>query len=315
MTDLSRTPLVLFHAKCYDGHTAAWAFRHFKGPHAEFVPMGYGHPEDLPDCKGRMVWLLDISFPREVMKERIIKPSIRTTVYDHHKTAEAELKGILEEMRDEGLQRSADKIIFDVNRSGAGITWDELEREAGKKAGIHPPRYNGQRSCRLIDYVEDRDLWAFKWPDSKEISAYISTVPMTFEDWDVLGDEMSSGEGFARAKAKGQAIQQYIDVFGLKARAMTLFREVGGFEVPVINVPYMNCSEHVGALAEKHPEAAFAAGFFMNGKGEWQFSLRSKADESGNVFDVSEIAQQYGGGGHQGAAGFETKTLPWDDEA
>ena len=127
MTDLSRTPLVLFHAKCYDGHTAAWAFRRFKGPNAEFVPVAYGHAEDIPDCKGRMVWMLDVSFPREVMKERIIKPSIRTTIYDHHKTAEADLAGILEEMRDEGLQPLRRR--HHMGRAGERV----------RKEGRHPP--------------------------------------------------------------------------------------------------------------------------------------------------------------------------------
>jgi oligoribonuclease NrnB/cAMP/cGMP phosphodiesterase (DHH superfamily) len=301
---------VIYHGNCYDGFTAAWAFRRFKGPNADFVPINHG--DDPPDCKGRMVWVLDFTFPRDVMIEKVIAPSIRTTIYDHHKTAEADLHGISDELRERGLQRSADKIVFDVSRSGAGITYDELEREAGQKAGRHTPRYNGERPCRLIDYVEDRDLWSFKWPDSKEVSAYIATLTMTFEVWDALGEKMSNSVGTREVVAMGSAVQGYIDNFGAKARAMLHWRKVGGFEVPVINVPYMNCSEHVGTLAEEHPEAPFACGFFLNSKGQWQFSLRSRPDENGDTFDVSDVAKQYGGGGHQGAAGFQVDELPWE---
>jgi len=34
-------------------------------------------------------------------------------------------------------------------------------------------------------------------------------------------------------------------------------------------------------------------------KGRYQYNLRSRGD-----FDVSEVAKQFGGGGHAGAAGF-----------
>lgn len=318
LNDNQKRPLVIYHGKCFDGHTAAWVFRKFKGENCDFFAADYGHPEKLPSTQGRMVWLLDVSFDREVMKNQIIRPSLRTTVYDHHKTAEKNLDGILEELRDEGLQRQADKIVFDMSRSGAGITYDELEKEAGKKAGIHTPRYNGQRKQRLVDYIEDRDLWRWRWPKSQEVSAYISTVTMDFEHWDELGDLMSTDQGVQKVIEKGEAIQAYIDTFGEKVRAMAIWRKVGGFEVPVINTPYMNCSEHVGKLAEENPEAPFAVGYFVNAHGQWQFSLRSrpnKDEPGGEQFDVSDIALQYGGGGHPGAAGFQIDAdcfLPWE---
>ena len=47
----------------------------------------------------------------------------------------------------------------------------------------------------------------------------------------------------------------------------------------------------------------FAATFFYDGEG-YVFSLRS--DDNG--LDVSEIAKQYGGGGHKHAAGFKLKS-------
>lgn len=305
MTDLARRPLVLYHGSCYDGFTAAWAFRKFHGPNCDFVPCNYGDKE-LPDTKGRRVWVLDFSFPREEMIHKIIKPSIKTTVYDHHKTAEAALEGIPAELHALGAQR-ADKIVFDMNRSGAGITWDELEHAAGVKAGIHRPRHNGERPCRLVDYIEDRDLWNWKLPNSKFVSAYISTLEMSFEVWDALGEKMSTAEGVKEVVGLGSAVQGYIDSFGDKACKHASTRKVGGFEVQVINVPYMNCSDHIGKLAEMNPDDPFAAGFFLRGDGLWQFGLRSRGD-----FDVSEVAKQYGGGGHAGAAGFQVEYLPWE---
>ena len=82
----------------------------------------------------------------------------------------------------------------------------------------------------------------------------------------------------------------------LKREAFTV--DIGGYRVPVVNAPYIFASELAGALAEGHP---FAATYYFNGKEE-VWSLRSRG-ESG--IDVSEIAQQYGGGGHKNAAGFK----------
>ena len=297
---LNRRPLVIYHGDCFDGFCAAWVFRSFAGPECDFHAARYG--EDPPDVTKRYVWILDFSYPREVMKEIILK-SKRTVVYDHHQTAEAALNGVIQEIRTEkNILREADKIVFDMHRSGAGITFDELQREHGRKRGFHEPRFNGARSNWVVDYIEDRDLWKMKLEDSAAISAYIATVPYTFEAYTEL-----EKLGADKAAEKGAAIQSYIDMYGKKARKHANLRQVGGFEVPVVNMPYMNCSEHVGKLAEEYPDHEFACGFFMRDDGKWQFSLRARGD-----FDVSEIAKQYGGGGHRGAAGFAVDTLPWE---
>ena len=80
--------------------------------------------------------------------------------------------------------------------------------------------------------------------------------------------------------------------------------------MPTINLPYMNCSDHVNRLLlESWPDlgAQVAAGYFRRGDGKWQFSLRSTAP-----FDCSEIAKRFGGGGHPQAAGFTVDRLPWE---
>jgi c-di-AMP phosphodiesterase-like protein len=153
----------------------------------------------------------------------------------------------------------------------------------------------------LVDYVEDRDLWRLKLPESPAVSAWIAAQPMTFESWDALHDA-----GLDAAIESGRAVQTYIEQYGRKARA-EMTREVlrGGVHVvPCINLPYMNCSEHVGELLKEHPEAPFACGYFRRRDGRWQFSLRSRPD-----FDVSAVAQRFGGGGHAGAAGFDAAAL------
>lgn len=300
--------LFIYHADCFDGFTAAWVFEWFRKKNKAYVdgevtyhPARYG--EEPPDCKGKEVWVVDFSYPREVMIEKVIKPSSRAIIMDHHKTAEYDLSGILDEVRMKHRLQRSDTVIFDMHRSGAGILFDELEMKHAKLAGYHRPKVTG-RELWLVDYIEDRDLWKWKLPNSREVSAFVSSVPMTFAEWDAI-----SAIGYKLVAEGGRAILRYIETYGRKAREHATIENIGGYMVPVINVPYMNCSDHVGALAEENPDAPFAASYFRRKDGSWQFSLRSRGG-----FDVSDIAKSYGGGGHAAAAGFNVKTLPWLDK-
>ncbi|MFP4063271.1 MAG: hypothetical protein ACLFS2_10825 [Halochromatium sp.] len=72
--------------------------------------------------------------------------------------------------------------------------------------------------------------------------------------------------------------------------------QIGGHEVPVINVPSKYSSDVGAALCGGEP---FAACYWDTPAGR-RFSLRSDAQG----LDVSQIAAGFGGGGHRHAAGF-----------
>src|SRR6185436_20001219 len=87
--------------------------------------------------------------------------------------------------------------VFDMDRSGAGLTWDHLAA-AGDSPSQRP---------RLVDIIEDRDLWRFRFGDeTRFVSAYIGTLPMTFETWDALASSPPE-----QLVARGEDIQAYID--------------------------------------------------------------------------------------------------------
>jgi len=75
--------------------------------------------------------------------------------------------------------------------------------------------------------------------------------------------------------------------------------EIGGVKVPVVNATCF--FSDVGArLLELYPDAPFSAYYMDRGDGLRQCGLRSRPG-----VDVSEIAKNYGGGGHAQAAGFQ----------
>ncbi|MGH0031697.1 MAG: DHHA1 domain-containing protein [Myxococcota bacterium] len=268
---MSCEPLVIYHANCYDGFTAARiaqeALNHV-GHVPELFPAKYGEPP--PDVHNRVVYVLDFSYPREVMEDMHAKAA-HLQVLDHHKTAAEACDGL-------------SFCEFDMERSGCRMAWDHFN-------GTHPPDW--------VLRVEDRDLWRFRFDDTREVHAYIASLPMSTEEWDRL-----DRTPFSEVVAGGKAIRRYIDTYCEKAAAEARLVGIAGYTAVVVNVPYQNASEMGSVLLEKHPGADFAAGYFQRADGRWQFSLRSRSG-----FDVSEIAKLYGGGGHAGAAGFDVPTL------
>lgn len=264
-------PLVIYHGGCMDGFTAAWVASQYL-PESELRGMAYtDEPPDDEDVRDRRVYIVDFSFKRDVC-ERIHEKARRLTILDHHKTAEAELQGL----------PYAD---FDMEQSGAGMTWDYFA--------------NGYPRPWLVDYVEDRDLWRFKLPDSKEVNAGIATTPMTLEAWDGL-----HRQGLDRTREIGRGALAFESMCADKAAKEARVIRFEGYDVPFVNTQYQLASVTAGKLAE---DAPFAVAWFQKGDGKIQYSLRSRGEDA---VDVSEIAKRWGGGGHRNAAGFTVDVFP-----
>lgn len=280
--------LLIYHGGCFDGFTAAWLF-HKAFPEAPTVGARYGEPlpEAVDDAE---VWVVDFSYPEALMFE-LCGRAARVVWLDHHLTAKAYA---------DRIAPHCGTCIFDMERCGSMILLDHL----AKDPPIGELWLHWSELRWLVEYVQDRDLWRLELPNTREVSAWIAAQPMTFEAWDEL-----AANGRAAAIAHGGAVQRYIDQYGRKARAEARYEWLDGHRVPTINLPYMNCSEHVGKLLEENPDAPFAAGYFRRADGRWQFSLRGR--DAGP--SVAQVAEAYGGGGHRNAAGFEITDLPWDD--
>jgi oligoribonuclease NrnB/cAMP/cGMP phosphodiesterase (DHH superfamily) len=257
-------PLVIYHGGCRDGFCAAWVV-HGEMPDAEFFVGYYGQPP--PAVKGRTVYVIDFSYPREVM-DQMFADSDSMLVLDHHKTAEAALVG-------------AEYATFDMGRSGAGMAWDH---------------FVGGKRPKLVDYVEDRDLWRHALPYSKEVNAWISTLEFDFAAWDDA--RLVDLEWMLRCgKVALAKTDQYVREVKKNARR-TMFE---GHDVPIVNAPQVDVSELGHALAQGE---IFAMAWWQRADGVFQYSLRSHGD-----FDVSELAKRHGGGGHKNAAGFQSAVM------
>jgi oligoribonuclease NrnB/cAMP/cGMP phosphodiesterase (DHH superfamily) len=272
--------LCIFHSGCPDGYGAAWVVRQALGSdNVEFFPGVYQQPP--PDVTGRNVVIVDFSYKRLVMDE-MAKVAKSITILDHHESAGRDLATFGMSAYDEATT----KVVFDMQRSGAGIAWDYYFPDRVRPAGIN--------------YIEDHDLWRKQLTSSDEFSMGLHSYPYDFEIWDsilakpsVLINEGKAILRFYRRQVEKVKAEAYDAVF-----PMSMNKTV---KVRVANCPYIFASE---VASEIIGDADFGACFFEKSDGSWQYSLRSLGD-----FNVAEIAETYGGGGHKNAAGFSVSQL------
>ncbi len=97
---------------------------------------------------GRHLLLLDITL--EASLRQLVEESETTEVCDHHESA----RGLLEKLTAEYPSKLS--VSFDTKRSGARIAWERY--------------FPGQPLPPVVAYVEDRDLWQWRLPASREVN-------------------------------------------------------------------------------------------------------------------------------------------------
>ena len=267
-------PLCIYHGLCADGFTAAWVVWKFYGEsHMDFHAATHGDPP--PEVDDREIYVVDFSYPRPVMEE-MAQHAKKLTVLDHHITAAQDLEGFI---HNDGVVDG----IFDMEKSGSLLAWEWF--------------FTDQRPPQALLAVNDRDLWTFERPWTREIFLALTAYPYDFTIWEtMMGDdrlETLCREGTTLSRKQQKDI---VEIITEGSHLIT----IAGHTVPACNVPSIWASDAGNILAQGHP---FAACFWIDGE-QIAFSLRSVPDG----LDVSEIAKRFGGGGHQHAAGFK---LPW----
>lgn len=291
-------PLCIYHGNCADGFGAAWVVRkHFGDGNVDFHAGVYG--ESPPDVAGRDVLMVDFSYKWPVLRE-MCETANTIVVLDHHKTAAEDLKHVRKSYgwNPKQLRDGVDfdnslpiEAVFDMNRSGAMIAWDYFNTIGNQRT--QPPK--------LIEHIQDRDLWLFKLEGTREIQATVFSYPYDFQVWDRLMTTTLSVLEIEGAAIERKHHKDISELVGVAKRRM----KIGGHNVPVANLPYTLSSDAGHLMAKGEP---FAACYMDNPSGR-VFSLRSAPDG----IDVSIIAKGYGGGGHQHASGF-TAEIGWEGE-
>lgn len=282
--------VVLYHADCQDGYGAAWAAYKLFGDEAEYVPVNAGDHDGalellkdmVPESDGKALYMVDFAlFPDQL--DVAAEMFDKVAIIDHHETAIGWYSDY------DGAENV--ELVLDKNHSGAVLSWKYFHRE--------------KEIPRLLQYIEDRDLWRWELPDSEIVLLALDAYPYSFGNLDRLVNDIE------RLKTEGAVLFKYRNGM-LKLQLQNQHCFLFELEGTPYSVPAVNCSlraltsESCHELIKEHPEAPFVVAYRRQADGTWAYSLRSQGN-----FDVADFAARYaGGGGHVNAAGMTTDTLP-----
>jgi hypothetical protein len=254
--------VILYHAECADGFGAAWAiWKQF--PKARFIPVKHGNPPP-PELTAQRVVIVDFSYDRPTL-ERLASETEALLVLDHHITAEKVLADL-------------PYAYFDLKKCGAVLAWEWA---------------HDRPVPSLLNYVQDKDLWTWALPASREINAAIASHPFDFELW--------SGFKQNELEQEGRAILRYEQELVSKLAAQAVLVEFQGAIVPSVQSAVLT-SQIGERLSGEYPFCII----WHDHEGRRYYSMRSREDGT----DVGAIAASFGGGGHTHAAGFSIPLGP-----
>lgn len=268
--------IVIYHKNCPDGMTSAAIAHKVLGDDAEFIPCS---DRQVPptyllnheDKKNTTVYILDFSYPIEVLKE-IERDFKEVIILDHHAS-----------VKDDVLSISGGH--YDADNCAAHMSYKFFNKTKSVPSFIE-----------LIDII---DLHKDERHQLDDIISYINSVDFTLENYTELIDNYDNKKD--HYTKLGAAINQYVTL--LEKMAIDNFDtvEFEGYTIPAVNICFdINTKSRILAkLYEIMPPMAMS---YRYDEGQWKVSLRG----NGSI-DVSALAAKYGGGGHKGSAGFVVK--------
>lgn len=293
--------IVLYHADCYDGFGAAWAIEQARLKAGKewgtikYVPAQYNKPLPPEDYRCDLLYIVDFSLPVDQL-EQLSALAGKIVIIDHHKSAEENLRDIPRfelgtPSMGHWLEGHDILAHFDMEQSGAVLTWKHFHKDPVPK---------------MLEYIQDRDLWEWELRYSEQINSAISTTPFSFQAFDRLADDLEHNSD--DVYSIGVAVLRYRDRLVeeiCKSARMTSYTMHGSTKaIPCVAVRSPVLQSEVGHYLCRHfPEAKFAIIYsdIPGDPANVKWSLRSEGD-----FDITEIARRYGGGGHRNAGGMVT---------
>lgn len=274
--------VIAYHDHCTDGIMAAavaCSFNVWPNDLTKFVPVQYGQdlPEEITKGGGRILFV-DFCPEREQLSQ-IAGAWADYFVIDHHKS------------RDWTAEDPwVDHVFYSSEHSGAFLTWCW---------------FTDKEAPQIVQYVQDRDLWQWKLPRSREVSAALGEEPKTVDRFLELlfsnpHDLFATGEILLRSRTRAAR--------SLAAKAFLLVLD------PMFGARAVNATENISEVGEEilraFPSTEVACVFFQPTPEEVQFSFRSRAHDPGR-WTALDAASSLGGGGHQHAAGARVSLEEW----
>lgn len=305
--------VVFYHSHCFDGTMAAAAAleairegRLDCDPEEGLIPIGYNQadvegffssdpksPRNLADSLGAVNYIFLDFCPKPDVVRSLLDRGTSVVILDHHKTARDDAKQL------EGLNGL--DLNFNMTKSGARLAWEYFRK--GTDAEGEVPN--------LALHVEDRDLWTWAMPKTREIIAWMSASAET-NNPDSYSDAIFKFDMNPKDCTKaGEYLCKEMDT-QIKKMASTYRRlELQGFGSGIVVNASCYQSEVCQYLYDRH-EVPFVIAYHATRGGDIALSLRSKQGAVHSA-DVTQIAKMFEGGGHMNASGGVCELERWVD--
>lgn len=307
---MSKT-VVYYHKNCLDGFISGLvAARYFGFEDVIYKALDYKDVkiDDLSaieECfEADLTYVLDFSFKKDVLEIISSKLKGDMIILDHHES-------VFKDFGLEFITQTYDAypnvylILNNNNKSGAILAYDYFNPPLLKLDEPYDPAYY-PRACKLAD---DGDRWIFKF--TTETRAFRAAMQGAMFKWtissywiDILDDNSILFKTVIDAgKTLDEAHMSNVYIIAKNAKH-TKFAD---WNVNICNANKVYSSDLGNFLAAYHigdnPLPDFSMVWFYVDKLDMvEVSLRSIGD-----FNVSNVAAQFGGGGHKNAAGFTIK--------
>jgi oligoribonuclease NrnB/cAMP/cGMP phosphodiesterase (DHH superfamily) len=251
-----------------------------------FLPRDYREP-----TTGDTIYLLDTCFEPPTLQKLSLQIDKNLIVLDHHEYSRNWVKTYCDG-------------IHDIHRSGCRLAWDYF--------------YPNELPPRSVLYVEDRDLWKWKYlPESKHFNDYFYTmIPIKLDEYRPFVFSQSHDELISESVSKGILIGHFIQMQINEISKSASFKVWCNQKIAIVNsgLYVSELSAHLLSLKDKSDATYLCDCAFVWSKnekiGEYKVSLRSRHNVDGSVSaDVNDMAAKFGGGGHKTASGFTCSDL------
>jgi oligoribonuclease NrnB/cAMP/cGMP phosphodiesterase (DHH superfamily) len=316
----TETILVVTHKNCMDGVGAAAVVREFelfyKSIKVLYKEIQHGTPEkenfvaNLTDEEKACDSLIftDMSLDAKQIQEAL-EIFEDVTILDHHKTALQDVNDC-----DELLHDSRFTFIYEPDNSGVGVVLNFLEGHYN----VDKKDFSEIHRSEMASYIEDRDLWKWEMPKSKEYSeglrflldkeVNIAKTNVDMEDLDKEFQYVDKVDALIEVSKKyyKDDIIEVGEILLEKTNQMVLAKIQGKLRTTYfgeVEVALINTTENISEIGNGICllKGIPACMYFVLETGEVVFSFRSMD----HLPDASLIAKAYGGGGHRNACGFK----------
>ena len=326
--------LCIHHAPCNDGSAAAAALAYrlilqrgqrATSPHdlvreIEVFPLGFGREWDSPidsdyvehlahhDEVVDTIYIVDISLSVnrfaqiiDALKRhgRLGTDAPRVVCIDHHQSAIDRI---------EEIDGYCDETYIKIGEglSGATLVWEYFDRSDGEQR-VMPD---------LLRYVADQDIWEWKLEHSREVNAALNTLSGYLPDMaDELIDSVDDAAAWVRRRRlQGESMLSVIDAQMTKAFGRTDRRiSASGIEYMVVNSTE-NASQLGNKLCEDSEHAPNCVALIYTLQSDFSVKVSARTIGGGSI-TARSVAEKFGGGGHDNAAGFRVGSVNELEEA